>query len=345
MPSDDKEMPFVSDREPHVSEPKGFAPEQMLPCEVCLRANPPTRATCFYCAAQLKGTEASISLQRPTLRKLETFEQGFNVIFLPGDAKKLTEEILLEAAKLLRLTQDELRAIFEMNAALPLARAAHSEEAALIKRKLSEMGLSVFIVSDEDLMADASWQKRARACELTESELIAYGGGGGETWRVAWETVALLVAGRLFRRQIEVEERKGRKAESELLDAREMMTDEAVLDIQTTQKEMTVRIASSSFDFSCLGARKSLLTVENFSRLIEVIRERASRATYDDSYNRVRRALAFAWPLEQRTEARGWNRSHPGRVSTEATLTSDNEMQFTRYSRLCRYLKLNRTEL
>jgi hypothetical protein len=345
LPSDEKEMPFVSDQEPLRSEPKGFTPEQMLKCEVCLRANPPTRTSCFYCAAQLKGTEASVSLQRPTLRKLETWEQGFNVIFLPKDAPQFEEEVLLEAATLLRLDQNELRAIIEMNAPLPLARAAHDEEAALIMRQLSEMGLRAFVISDEDLMADAAWQKRARAFEFTESELVAYGGGGGETWRVAWGDVTLLIEGRLFTRQIEVEERRSRKAVSEMLDAREMMTDEAVLDIHTTQKEMSLRIASRSFDFSCLGASKSLVTVDNFSRLVWVVRERAKHAPYDDSYNRVRRPLAFAWPLEQKTEARGWNRSHPGRVSTEAVTTSDNEMQFTRYSRLRRYLKLNRTEL
>jgi len=345
LPSDEKEMPFVGDVEPLVSEPKGFAPEQMLKCEVCLRANPPTRTSCFYCAAQLKVTEASASLQRPTLRKLETWEQGFNVIFLPGETAQLTEEILLEAATLLRLDQNALRAIFETNAPLPLARAANNEEAALIERKLSEMGLSAFVISDEDLMADATWQKRARAFEFTESELVAYGGGGGETWRVAWDDVTLIVLGRLFTRQIEVEERRSRKTESEILDAREMMTDEAVMDIHTTQKELSLRISSQSFDFSCLGERKSLVTVENFSRLVEVVQERANRAAYDDSFNRVRRALAFVWPPEQRTEARGWNRSHPGRVSTEAVTTSDNEMQLTRYSCLRRHFKLNQTEL
>ena len=87
------------------------------------------------------------------------------------------------------------------------------------------------------------------------------------------------------------------------------------------------------------------MTVENFSTLVEVLRMRAGRAAYDDSYNRVRRALRYAWPLEQRTEAGGWNRSHPGRVSTEAVTTSDNEMQFTRYSHLRLYLKLHQTEL
>src|SRR4051812_33120845 len=159
-------MPFLSDAEPLGSEQRAYAPEQMVKCEVCLRANPPTRTSCLYCAAQLKATEASANLQKPTLRKLEKWERGFNAIFLPGDAARLTEEALQEAAVLLRLDQEELENIFKAGMPLPLARAATNEEASLIKDKLAEMGLSVMVVSDEDLMMDASWQKRARAFEF-----------------------------------------------------------------------------------------------------------------------------------------------------------------------------------
>jgi hypothetical protein len=251
---------------------------------------------------------------------------------------------LLEAAILLRLNQDELRNMFNANIPLPLARVANEEEASLVRRKLAEIGLSVIVVGDGDLLPGASGQRRARAFEFTESELVTHSGGGGDIWRVAWDEVLLLVEGRLFTRRIEVEERKRRKAESEILNARETTADEAVLDIHSTQRDGNWRVSSRSFDFSCLGARKSLMAGENFSTLVEVLRARSRRAAYDDSYNRVRRALASAWPLEQKTEARGWNRSRPGRVSTEAMTTSDNETQFTRYSRLRYYLKLHQTE-
>jgi hypothetical protein len=153
------------------------------------------------------------------------------------------------------------------------------------------------------------------------------------------------VTGRLFVRQVEVEERKGRKAESEIMDARELSTDEAVLDLYTAQSGESWRVSSSSFNFSCLGVRKSLVTGENFSILLEVLREHAPDALFDDSYNRVRRALHFVWPFEQRTESRGWRRGGPGKVNTEAVTRSDNEMQFTRYSRLRHYLRLNHPEL
>jgi hypothetical protein len=346
LPFDEKELPLMDDAEPLRSEPRGFTPEQMVRCEACLRANPPTRTSCLYCAAQLRATEASAALQRPTLRKLERWEQGFNTIFLPDRAAQLTEESLAAMAELLRLKQEDLKRIIETGKPLPLARAATRDEASLIESKLAEMGVGVVVVSDSDLIIDDSIQKRARAFELTESALVARpAAGSGEAWSVAWAEIALLVAGRLFVRQLEVEERKGRRAETEIVDAREMSADEAVLDIYTSRPDGGWRISAGNFDFSCLGARKGLVTAQNFSTLVTVLRERASQSFYDDSYHSVRHALGVVWPPEQQTEARGWRRERPGRVNTEAVTRSDNEMQFTRYSRLRHYLSLHHPEL
>jgi hypothetical protein len=129
------------------------------------------------------------------------------------------------------------------------------------------------------------------------------------------------------------------------VDAREMSADEAVLDIYTAQSNSGWRISAGSFDFSCLGPHKGLVAAQNFSALIEVLRLRASDAIYDDSYNRVRHQLGAVWPLEQHTEPRGWHRKRPGHVSTEAVTRSDNESQFTRYSRLRHYLQQHPLEL
>jgi hypothetical protein len=180
---------------------------------------------------------------------------------------------------------------------------------------------------------------------LTEGALVISPAGGGEAARIPWSEIVLLVTGRLFMREIEVEERKGRRAEQEIVDAREMSADEAVLDIYTAQGNVAWRIRAGGFDFSCLGSQKKFVAAQNFSTLIEILRARATEALYDDSYNRVRHALAAAWPLEQQTEARGWNRKRPGLVSTESVTKSDNELQFTRYSRLRRYLQQHHSEL
>jgi hypothetical protein len=293
----------------------------------------------------LPATAASADIQRPTLRKLESWEQGFNTILVPEGAAPLAENILTETSRLLRLQPEDIRLISETGMPLPLARAATREEASLIERKLAEMNMKVLTIADSGLDADDSAIRRVHALELTDKTLVAHAYGVVGPQHTSWDEVSLIVTGRLFVRQVEIEERKGRKAESEIMDAREVSADESVLDLYIAQSRESWRISSSSFNYSCLGSRKSLMAGQNFSTLLEVLRERAHCALYDDSYNRVRRALNMVWPFEQRTESRGWRRGGPGKIRTEAVIKSDNELQFTRYSRLRNYLKLNHPEL
>jgi hypothetical protein len=342
---DDEDARLVIDSGSLRPEPRGFAPDQMVRCEACLRANSPTRTSCLYCASQLPSTEANSALQKPTLRPLEKWEQGFNVILVPGSMTPVTREILEEAAQLLRLDAEDLRKLTVTQEELPIALASTAEEASLIERRLEEMGVTVFVIADRDLNMEEKATGRARTFELSDDALVIYPAGGGEAARVLWNEIRLLVAGRLFVREIEVEERKGRSAENELLDAREMSTDEAVLDIYTAKAPDHFRIIASNFDFSCLGPRKNLVAAQNFLTLIGVLRERARDAQFDDSYNHARHALACVWPLEHETESRGWRRKRPGQISTEAVTRISNESQFSRYSRLRSYLQRHRPGL
>jgi hypothetical protein len=325
-------------------EPRGFTPDQMVRCEACLRANPPTRTTCLYCAAALPATEQSAQLQKPTLRPLEKWEQGFNSILMPDRAADLSAGRLEEIASLLRLSTDEVRRIVLHQEPLPVARAATEQEALLIERRMEELGVRVLTVSDDALALEATPPKRVRALQMTEDALVAWPTGSNETLRASWDEIELLVTGRIVVRQVEVEERRSRRAEKELVETRELSADDALLDIYSTAHQGGWRIIAGNFDFSCLGAQKSLLIAQNFVRLLEELRGRASRAEYDESYVRVRHALNSVWPLEQQTESRGWRRGGPGRYRTEAVTTSDNEKQFTRYSRLRYYLKSRRAD-
>ncbi|MGB7923885.1 MAG: hypothetical protein WCF57_11630 [Pyrinomonadaceae bacterium] len=341
MVNDNEEFPMLDDDESFQPSVRGFAPEQMVTCEACLRANPPTRTSCLYCAAALPTTAESEQLRRPTLRRLEKWEQGFNCILMPEKTEPLSDEAFREAADLLRLSAVDLKRIIDAGDPLPLARAATEDDAALIKSKLDLLKLGVMIVSDHDLALDAHAPKRIRAMELTDASLVAHPLGGGGELRVAWTEILLFVGGRHLLRRIEVQERRGRGSENEIADTRELSSDESLLDIYSTARnDGGLRIASANFDFSCLGERKRLLAAENFTTLVESLCERAPQAERDDSYQRVRHALHAAWPLEQHTESRGFRRERPGKYSVESATTSDNESQFTRYSRLRHYLKL-----
>ena len=122
MPKDNENirLPLIGPVEP--SEPQGFAPDQMIRCDECLRANPPTRINCLYCSVPLPHTETSARLRRPVLRPLEKHELGYNTIVLSG-SETLADETIAEAATLLKLKPDELGRILAEGAAMPLVKA------------------------------------------------------------------------------------------------------------------------------------------------------------------------------------------------------------------------------
>jgi hypothetical protein len=346
LPNDDEDKTdWLSEATPQQAETRAFSPAEMVRCEECLRANPPTRSACLYCAKPLPLTEAGKRLRQPALRRLEDWEQGFNLIFVPQGSRRLMEESLTKMAELLRLKVEELLKVTEAGEPLPLARAATLEEASLIESRLRALGARTLMVADEELSLDDFAPRRVRTMEFRDDALTAYPVGGDEPFPIAWSEITLLVAGRLVERRVEVEERRSRGSENEIVEARELSADEAVLDIYAANLNGNARMHAHSFDFSCLGEQMSLVAAANFSRLVRLLRERAVVALYDDSYNRLRRALMPAWPLEEHTGAGGLRRARPGRFNTETVTTSDNERQFARYSRLRHYLRTRHTDL
>lgn len=324
-----------------------FAPEQMVACEECLRANAPTRMACLYCGAALPRTEQSATLRRPTLKRLEEWEQGFNVVTLPRAAGALTSEAAEEAASLLRLDVGGLKEIVLAGRAMPLARAASADEAWLVVERLRDLGLGTEVFPDEVL---ARKPQRVRALEFEEEALVCRVGPESEPQRVAWSEVVLLVTGLVVSRRVEVSERKrGLGTRTETVGTRELVSDEAVLDLYTSfvdEHEANgaggagFRILAGGFDYSCLGEGKGLLVAENFNALVAALRERAPSAVYDEDYGQLRPLLSDVWPSVERTESLGLRRERAGRFNTEAVTTVSNETQFTRYARLRHLLVL-----
>jgi hypothetical protein len=324
-----------------------FAPEQMVACEECLRANPPTRMSCLYCGAALPRTQQSAALWRPTLKKLEEWEQGFNVVTLARAAGALTSDAAEEAASLLRLDAGGLKEIVSAGRAMPLARAASADEAWLIVERLRGLGLHTEVFPDEVL---ARRPARARAFEFEDTAVVCRTGPEAEPRRVPWSEVVLLVTGRVVSRRVEVaERRRGLSGRSETVDTRELATDELVLDLYTSSVEeheargadgAGFRVMSGGFDYSCLGGGKGLLAAENFRALVAALRGRAPSAAYDEEYARLRPLLSDVWPSAERTESLGLRRERAGRFNTEAVTTVSNETQFTRYARLRHLLVL-----
>ncbi|HVF87366.1 MAG TPA: hypothetical protein VM866_07240, partial [Pyrinomonadaceae bacterium] len=170
-------------------------------------------------------------------------------------------------------------------------------------------------------------------------------GESGAEHVVGWADVTAFVLGRIFTKRVEVEERGSFPGvEKEIAEARELKSDEAVFDVYTKYSDGSWRISADNFDYSCLGARKTLLAKDNFVTLTDTLKERAGAAFFDDAYRELRHLLFPAWPLSERTESRGLRRERPGRFNTEAVTHVSNEAQFTRYSRLYHYFQLRRGE-
>jgi hypothetical protein len=315
---------------------RAFRRDEMAACSRCARMNPPTRMKCLYCGEPMPEASGGADLRRPALKPLEEWEKGFNVVLTSreSDDVHLRGDALAEAASLLRLKPEQLGEMIASRALLPLARTGLCAEVELLERRLGALGLRVETVADEELAIESEPPRRVRKFEFDEDGLIGWSSSQGESGRFAWDALLLIVAGRVFKKRIEVEERVKRGADGEVVESRELSEDEGVCDLYFACARANWRVNAAGFDYSCLGARKGLLAPENFARLVEVLRARAPRARFDDSYKGVRQWLQFAWSPTAHTESGGVRRERPGRYSTGAVTLVSNESQFTRYGRL-----------
>lgn len=354
--SDSVSIPAVDG--PISSEPRPFAPDQMVRCEECLRANGPTRVNCLYCGAALPFNETLANLQKPALRPLEKWEQGYNNIILPSSANalplspqqddsavfKLNAAELAQAADLLRLTVVDLERILSLGMPLPLARASTRDEALLVERRLGRLRIDTVIVPDADLGVGGPPPLKLRALAIGTAALLAYQSPDTQGVSIPWSTLELVVSGRLVVKRVELREQKSGRAENRILDANEFFADESVMEFYVAAETTPYRIAANSFDFSCLGEGKRFVAGENLAALIDLFRDRAPRIECDDSFGVARKALEVVWPSQQQIEAGGWRRDRPGKYSIGSATEVSNEQQFLRYSRLRHYFSVRLKE-
>lgn len=334
MPKDNENvrLPFIGPVEP--SEPQGFTHDQMIRCDECLRANPPTRVACLYCGTALPTTEQSERLRKPTLRPPDKHQLGYSAIYLPAESTTPTSSTIQMAAQLLKISVDDVERILKAQLPLPIVRIASREDAELVHARLAEMKLSTLVLSDTELVPQDNAIARVRALVLDQETFTMIQGASSDEADFAWTDVVLVVTGRLVQKTVELTERKSRTSENEIVSSSEFHTDEAVIDLYLNDSLQTWRIAASGFDFSCLGNEKSLVANENIRRLLTLLTQKCSNAVFDDSYRALRQTLDQVWTAERETSSRGWRRERPGQVSLAAASIESNEAQFTRYSRL-----------
>lgn len=314
----------------------GFKAEELIACRKCGRKSAPTRLKCLYCGAELELDEIQSGLIKPILRKLEYWEKGYNLIYLPGD-ENLCAAQQNEIAKMTRAEKAVLQNISETRIQIPLARAESSKEAEIIRQRLSEIGVETLILSDEQLAIENP-PKRLRGIEFSENKLRLKLFNTEEIVEISKDNLALIVTGAIFERKVESTEKYSRKGENKLLNATETASDEMLIDIYSREDAGGFRIEQNGFDFSCLGADKKLLAAENMKTLCEKLREFASAAEFSDKYLKIRAILGNVWEIEESKNSKGLVRQNFGKFNLGNITTISNLGQFTKYSRLQRFI-------
>jgi hypothetical protein len=178
--------------------------------------------------------------------------------------------------------------------------------------------------------------KQVSALTITADALTASVRRTGERVCACWDDIVLIVLGRLYCTTREVEHTTGKS--KKVIKERELTSDEAVIDVYLRGDDCGWQIRAGSFDFSCLGANKRPTAFENFRVLKELLKENAANSIFDEGFLRMRAGLSKVWPPETKVVATEKRRAMTGAFDATAT-TSDNELQFTRYSRLLLFFR------
>ena len=248
-----------------------------------------------------------------------------------------TDQIEQQAATLLQLELAQLRRLLACGLPLPAKSFDTEAQTRQIKDSLRDLGVDSLIVPAGELNSTTA-PKKTRALEFADDKLTGNFAGTDAGIQQPLDEMALIVTGRLLSSRVELEERK-RRGRKQTVDTRYLSADESVLDLHFRTSEVAWRIKASSFDFSCLGSARGFTAFENFKALIDYFRRHAPQALYDDSYSQARPLLEIVWPLEPQTRTGEWRRSGAGKFDLATVTTTDNEDQFTKYSRLRYYLR------
>jgi hypothetical protein len=235
----------------------------------------------------------------------------------------------VELASLLRTEADVMLSILSAGEPLPLARVESEDQASGVVERLRELGIEAMIVSDDSLHP-ASPPARLKSIVFDDDKLKLELFNGSEIRSIERGELALIVPGMILEARAEsIEKRKLRG--SKTISETETSSDMRVIDIYSRNDPTGRRIPSSGFDFSCLGAEKSLTVADNMKKLTARLAEFSPSAKLVEDYARVRLTLEYAWPSESKHESQHLGLS---RKQVSNVFTSNNATQLTRYSRL-----------
>lgn len=310
-----------------------YASDEMIACGKCRRANPPNRLKCLYCGAELEFSDEQSNFVKPVLRKLEAWEKGFNLIYMPDESAEIDEQKIKEISRMTRIETDVLEKLFDAKKPLPLARAGSEKEAAIVRQRFDETGIKTTLLSDEKLAVENP-PKRLRGMEFSGETVLLKFFNKDEIFETRIENLSLVVTGAIFQKRIEATEKHNKKGENILLNATETASDEKLFDIYFNGDETGFRIEQKGFDFSCLGEEKSFLAAENILRLARKLKSFSPDAKLVEDYLQLRPILGNVWEISEQKDSKGLVRERFGKFNLGNVTLVSNLEQFTKYSRM-----------
>ena len=306
-----------------------FAPDEMVTCAACLRANAPTRAQCLYCGASLNQPAATMTGETAAVE--ETDANKHYVVVRAREGQLIDDADVAQLAAKFHLKPEELGVALRTDAPLPLTSTPSKDETTKLISEMTGAGIESASIAFADLKTDIA-HVNIRTLEFADDAVIAMSKSGGQRYVSKLTDLQLIVPGRLLMHRLEVDERRSRTSVKPL-DRRELTDDQAVIDMYTQPSDAPWRVIANDFDFSCLGELKGLTAFDNVKALIDLLKDRTP-AEVNDSYLRLKPILTVIWPAQNTTSQSRSRRPRAGRHDFSTVTSSDNETQFNNYSRL-----------
>lgn len=311
----------------------GYSSDQMNACAKCGKANPPNRTNCLYCAAPIANVTEGFGTPKLNLRQLENWENGYNVVALGSVGRSNGGDI----SKLLGNDVEDIEILAGAASAVPLARLESESDAAIACDHLTRLGIHVRVIGDVALKMGKP-SLRSRTVEFLPDAIRFISFNTGESKIVPLADIVLLVVGTVTESKTESVEKRRKKGERKSLSESATSSDDLVVDIYSGEDEQGWRIMTKGFDFSCLGAEKTMLAGENIGRLIERVRSVAPDARFVDDYDRIENAMSAVWDIDRRKDFEGLKRTGILQSGFSSVVRTSNAEQFSKYSRLQRIL-------
>jgi hypothetical protein len=266
---------------------------------------------------------------------LENWEKGFNVIAM-ASGSTVTDDAVNDIARNTGIDPDALRAAAAGGSAFPLARVEGGAEAAVVAANLSRISLDTVTVADVILAADKP-PVRYRAIIFGEKAITFVPLNTGTPVELTREALKVIICGTVVETKTEAtEKRKGRKSAAEI--ESQASSETPVLDIYFGEDAKGLRIHATGFDFSCLGPEKEYIAARNLNSLLKKLVSFAPDAKLFSDYDALRKVLDTVWEVDERRDSLGLKRSGLGKTTITNVTTRSNLSQFTKYSRLQKYL-------